>query len=302
MAESTFLSDTLMQQLFPDRTARRLVKAVNTKMYRVPSYRTDYTLLDIDDKVVVKRTNRSCFADLGDDLARHAAENPRYLTYCPTQENDQEIPRHVSPEQCVRWARIGQEIGLLPPVHYQSAENMVTGAGLIIDLDSEAAIFPRIYMQLCWLRWIREGPGIVLHATGLIDEAGCDPWAAIAYCHRNHVGFLDQSLYPFSTSYPLEPHPRSASRDLGLVLQMHQLTYSPEKIDARHFKTCATKGLDAEWNWQRKTTIPPKRFILTNPEMLLSSEVYPVIACGSFERAAELVDQLKRSSSNVAFE
>lgn len=299
MVTSALLNAELMRRLFPDRTIRRLLAAVQSKRYKTPKYAVKYYLRDADDKVLLETQNRACFGDLGNYLKNRPAT--RYLTYCPHQavEEDGSVP--VPLAHCIRWAEIGQAIGLLPLK--QTAKSLVTGEGIRIDLDAAEAIIPRIYMQLCWLRWIREGIGIVLHGTQLIDEAGCDPWAAIAYCHRDHVGYLDQSLYPFSTSIPgLGSHPANAGCDLGIVLQMHRLTHCPEEIDDRHLKTACINERSLMWGWQTGTTVPPRRFIVSNPEMMLSSEVYPVIASGSFKRAAELVEQLKRNGRNVTFE
>lgn len=296
MARSKVLSELQWRRLFPSRQQRELVEAIDHSKLKIPGYHADYALWSKSNDLL-HRVSQACFGSLRDCVYAKRSD-VRYLTYIvkvPIKYDDQ-----LSLEQKLEWVRLGQVIGLLPTD--QTPEKMLSGEGIKIDLEAPETLVARLYMQLCWIRWIRESPGVVYHSLRLVHELGCDPWAAVAYTHKHHTGYLDQTLLPYAGAYVEGDNRKDCERDLAFVVQLHRLTHVPEQVDDRHFLTTVREGKAAFWQWHAKTIHPPKHFVLAHRAMLLSPEVYPVIARGNFDAAEKTVGYLKRGKSNVAFE
>lgn len=302
--------DTLLETLFPDPTVREVVRRVEaTPTGRRPRLDTTYHVLDKNKTRVGGRFNSSCFAQLAGDISENR-KKVRYLHYQP-QYNDDLLTSpgdergnvvFVPVKNRVRWLEMGIEVGVIPYTY--DPKTLIEG-GITIDLTSSHVGVASLYMLLVFFRWIRESPQMVNSVIDLVDNAGRDFWAAVAFCHYNKSFYLDQSLLPFQGCYTVSGHPAGTERDLGLVLQLHRIASDPFSVDERIFlqevDRCNKKDIPFYWNWQQETVRPPKRFQLGDRLMLLSSEVYPIIACGNFKRAEELVRELKEQSEYVKF-
>lgn len=296
MAESKFLDKIqkvrLMRELFPDRLVRGIVSEVDRAKYDRMHYRVSYKLLDKDRKVIANYPGNNCFAGLAGHV-RKCIDNVQFVRYRP------EVHPETTEDDYRRWYKLGREIGLYGA---EQDEDEVFKQGITIDLKDEKTLVPRLYMQLCWMRWLREGPGIVKHTLKLVHEAGRDVWASVAYAHKHHCFYVDQSLFPFNASpYSVANHPSKADRNLALVLHIQRLCLTPEQTDKRHYLTQVKKKNDYHWKWQGWAIVPPVNWFLKRREMLLADDLFPVLVSGSFKQAEKLVNQIKRESNCVEF-
>ena len=194
---------------------------------------------------------------------------------------------------------MGQALRILP--NNQEAEQIVT-KGVEFNLYDKETTATQVYLGLSYLRWMREAPMVVRHTLRLAYDGGRDFWAAAMFAHFCGCHFLDHSILPFKGLFVVSGYDKRAFRDLGLVLRLYDVLCGPKEADSRSFKSFWSDRSEHRWDWQTKTLLPKKSFYLEDRMMLLSSEVYPVIAAGSLKKATEKVQELtKLKGSHVKF-
>lgn len=289
----------LLTKLFPDPIVRSVVSRVNVSYGdAAPRYHTDYTLKSSKGIVLKDMTEQSCFGGLG--WAYSEAKKRRkkvYLHYTPIYTDI------VSKDTSYRWIKLGQALGIFPTD--RTTKNIIN-EGLRINLDDKSLGVAELYLKLGFFRWIREAPRLVNGVVDLVYNAGCDVWASAVFCHYYDITRLDHSLLPFASENIYSSSYLRGSVDLGLVLKMHQLTRNPLSVDNRIFSDVCCTEVSTEggqfWQWQNWAVKPLKSFYLRDRAMLLSSEVYPIIASRNPGKVSSLVVRLKENSENVKFE
>lgn len=282
-----------LAELFPDPAVRKVVARVSkNNRSDAEEMENDYELLDKDLKRVSWQSGAACFGGLADMYA--AKETCRYLRYSPDCSDE------LYWESCLRWVELCQELGIISS---KQTPTDILSAGLQLDLHDPELYVGNLYIQLCLLRWLREAPVLVENVLDLVDNAGRDFWASVAYCHGYNVPNVDHSLLPYSGGiYSVVGWDKTAFRDFALVLRMHEATACPKTVDDRQAGEALNKGEDFAWNWQGASVRPPKKFVLKEREMLLSGELFPLLGSRSYEEAETLVKQFNQRKSVVQFE
>ena len=283
--------NSLLTSLFPDPAVRKVVCRVDSRSKGAadsPDFNTRYSLLDKDRKVLYNTGAEACFGSFRLYLSRH--KTTRFLRHKPTYTND------TTGWERLRWIELGVDVGLLP--EDQKPKDIVD-EGLVIDLEGPKTSIGYLYMCLSYLRWLREAPRLVKNSIDLVDNAGRDLWAAVAYCHEKDIYQLEHSILPYSRGYSRMAG-RNNDRNLALVIRLHQAALDPLSVDKRLMSENKTKNW--AWDWQTKSVLPPLSLCVTNRWMLLSSEVYPIILCGNYDKAKKMATEIKKRSNCVNFE
>lgn len=297
--------DAQLEKLFPDKLTRETIRSLyNRKMDEVPAYSTSYTFHDSDWQLVKEANGHACFAQLGEYWGTLLKENkkPKYLRYRPQYDIGK------GEALAKRWVELGFAIGLIEQSEINDSPYAVKQRGLQFDLEDNKLSFAKLYMSLCYLRWLRESPTLVQNVLDLVEKAGRDFWLSVVYCHAHWVYNTGHSILPFRCD-PYHSQANKQARDLGWGLQLYLLCEKASSVYSQSFSEALApyesgkfKNISGAINFHEKVVKPQNSFILKDRLMLLSSEVYPIVTCGSYDRAAVLAKQIEEQSKNVEFE
>lgn len=287
----------LLKSLFPDTTVLNTIKRVmsNTSSFAEPMS-TNYSFLDSDKSVTYTSVGQACFGGLRTGWISKCKvdKKNKYLSYLP------QYSLKCNAKLRTRWIELGQELGILD--ESVTAKHIHTN-GILVDLKDPKLTIGELYLQLTFMRWLREAPYLVMNIVDLVDNAGRDFWASAQFCHSTNMGRVDHSLLPFSAGYAVGGNHKDISRDLGLTMRMHKVTVLPRSTDKRTIvKTWNGTLAQGAWNWFSTTVKPEKNIIVKHPAMLLSSELHPLIYTGNVETAIKMLKTLKDRKSCVEFE
>jgi len=271
-----------LASFLPGESFRHYVARIDSTKFTARGYHADYKLLD-EEKRVLGNYSENCFGNLPRYLYSLRDKNPRYICYTVVEAAE------ITKQDMLAWAALGRKIGLLPSD--QTPQEIIKEPGITLDLEETTV--PRLYMQLCWVRWLREGPGIVKHSLQLVNGFGCDPWAAVAYTHKFHIRYLDQSLLPYG-NYRVSGTPVTAERDASYIIQLHWLmnNSSVSTCNESYKRVVLRSEGTVKWNWNTSRIIPKKRIVLRQREMLLSPLILPIISCSEFHNVEDAAAQL----------
>jgi hypothetical protein len=279
------LNTAELEALFPDPYIRGIISAVEKNEPSIkPNHACDFAGWDAEGKKMFEKTNVVCFAQLPELCFDN--KTIKYITYKPRET--------ATKEETIRWIQLGQDVGVLTDTEEAA---VIAERGVKINVQDPNLTIGNLYMQLAYMRSLYEYISLVRNVIKLVDKAGRDFWAALMFCHYNHGTDTNHCLLPFNKS----PYSKSEKdRDLGLALQLYNTCNNPLLVD-KMTVISATKRGDWSWGWHRKILNFNKSFVVKNRWMLLSSEVYPIITCGSFDKAESMVNELKKGNSNVKF-
>lgn len=283
MEKNLVLNTAELEALFPDPYIRGIISAVEKNEPSIkPAHACDFVGWDAKGKKIFEETNVACFAQL-----------PRLCTYNKTVKYITYKPRETATkEETIRWIQLGQDVGVLTDTEEAA---VIAERGVKINVQDPNLTIGNLYMQLTYMRSLYEYISLVRNVIELVDKAGRDFWAALIFCHYTHGTDTNHGLLPFNKS----PYSKSEKdRDLGLALQLYNTCNNPPLVDKR--AVIKAEGCWS-WSWHANILNFNKSFIVKNRWMLLSSEVYPIITCGSFDKAESMVNELKKGNSNVKF-
>jgi hypothetical protein len=256
------------------------------------SMSTSYSFLDTKKNVVYSSGHQACFGQLFTNWRKHYKKS-KYMSYLPGYS------KTCKKATRIRWIELGQEMDILDDD--VSATHIHTN-GVVINMKDKDLTIGGLYLQLTFMRWLREAPVLVNNVLALVDEAGRDFWAAVQFCHATNVQRADHSLLPVRKGYSAGGNGVNIERDLGLIMRMHKTTVTPHLTDKRTVVTATTKGTGFRWQWFTHTVKPEKNLILKHKLMLLSSELHPLIYTGSVKKAEAMVKTLQKRKSFVEFQ
>jgi len=288
----------LIKNLFPDKRVRDVVtKVVKNDEAFAESMLTDYSLLNHKKEVVMSTSHQPCFGQLYGNFSGRSSLTDKskravYLKY-----------KTIYSSKCTkkiryRWIELGQELGILDDE--LSIEHIYEN-GLLFDMTDKKLTLGELYFTLTFMRWLREAPILVNNVITLVDDAGRDFWAAVAFCHGTNVSRVDHSLLPFSRGYAVGGNKNDIEKDLGLVMRLHEIAASPRASDKRTIQVHLKESKGFTWKWQSQVVKPKLNLVLEDRLMLLSSDVLPLIYTGNVKKSIKMSKELKRSKSYVKF-
>jgi hypothetical protein len=293
MQKSTAAEISLLEKLYPDIGVREIIRSVHEdRSKETEAMSTSYSFLDSKKNVIFNSGHQACFGQLWTNWKMKS--KARYLSYLPKYST-----KGPNKAKRIRFIELGQEMGILPDD--MEPKDIYTN-GVMIDILDPDLTLGKLYMQLTYLRWLREAPSLVGNILRLVDDAGRDFWAAAVFCHKYNCTRVDHSLLPFSAGYPSGGHRNEVDRSLGLVMRMHKATVAPSLVDKRKVVKLLKDGKDMRWKWHAEVTKPEKHLLLKDRLMLLSSELHPLIYSGSVEKASEMIKTLEKRESHVKFD
>ena len=138
-------------------------------------YHARWGLLGEDGKDVIVPVPSSgngvcCFANMLRAIAASGRE-PGFATF---HIGDFSWP---TPEECIRFLKLGQENGLYP--RDANLEEVVETRVARVPLKDVGQA--RVYLYLCYARYVRDNPNLILNVLGLTEKHGVDFWPALAY-------------------------------------------------------------------------------------------------------------------------
>lgn len=284
----------LLIDLFPDSNVRDVVKRVMANgSSHSEAMSSSYSFLDTKKNVVWSSGHQACFSQLYTFWQREG-KKAKYMSYLPKYSPT------CKKKDRIRWIELGQEMDILDDS--VSATHIHTN-GVVIDMKNPELTIGELYIQLTYMRWLREAPVLVNNVIALVDEAGRDFWAAVQFCHNSNVSNVGHSILPFGRGgYGSGGNTAKVGRDLGLVMRMHKASSLPRVTDKRTVADALKQGTGFRWNWHTTTVKPEKNMVLKHKLMLLSSELHPLIYTGSVKKAASMIETLQKRKSVVEFE
>lgn len=277
-------------------------------VYGIYKRQAFFQLLDEDKKFLADSTNENhkdkkdaCFYYLPAKIK--ANSTTAYLRY----QLDPAGQSFTTRQEKINWLSLLKALELLPPT--DSSIEQLIDQGIYIDLRPNNVTAGQLYLWLCLFRFLVEAPGVIKYVPRLVNEAGCDFWAALCYCHNLHGNFLDQTIIPYCKGYTVNTSHsklkyktlgfKSNPSDLAIPLHLHLICHKLAEYDSRHYLTrCKIDGR-CFWSWLEKTVIPPKAFLLKSSELILSKAALPVVLAESWEEAEKQFEQLKLKEGYV---
>lgn len=289
----------LIDTLFPDRGVRKIIGEVDKARMGNSNYQqVSWDIIDADSKILASCSNAACFANLASTCGEARPKKHTGLISMRYKPN----AWMKNATTAVRWITLGQQLGVLTDPRPAST---IYKKGFEIVLEDKELTICKLYLALCFLRYLGEGKDYVENVLKLVDGAGCDFWAAGIFCHRNLVNNVGHSIFPFTGTYG-NANVKAGPCNLSLVIHMHHLPKTHKKLDPRNFWGTAIKGGYSGsdfWRFHKTAIIVKKNIILKDPLMLLSSEVYPIISSSidDIKSAIPMARELGKRSNKIVF-
>lgn len=273
---------------------RQVLDNVNKFSIYEPSYAVTTRFLGADGSELAPWGTAACFASALSWARKFAPQHPERLLLAYKLPSPFKLP----PETRRRWLELGCRTGYLPP-HYW-VDDLLATEEVTINFQNKELSEARAYATLSWVRWMRDNESFVRAVLQLVDEAGCDVDAAVAYS----AGFLlssGHSFIPWSgraryTNPYLQG--RDSSANVFSVRLLRKARLSPHFGDTAALWGAVERGC---WQVESRVFTAKPQLRVHHHEALLLPELTPLYDAENDAEVFHLATCLQKKGPHALF-